>query len=87
MLVILDESITYVINKAQTDKEFQTKLYVIGGILGQGIREGVGLQKGGPQKFKIGDLVMQFLSGGMKLPFGGEQPAQRPQQSSNMPSA
>jgi len=42
--------------------DMQRKVYVIGGILGSGIRQGIGITKG-KGKLKLEDIIMQFVSG------------------------
>lgn len=42
--------------------EMQKRIYIIGGILGNGIRQGVGIGKT-KGKFKLEDLIMQVIGG------------------------
>jgi len=62
------------------DTEMQKKVYLLGVLLGNGIKTGIGL-KGGSGKFKMTDLL------GMALPkifpqlFGGEGKEQKPSMS------
>lgn len=52
--------------------ELQKKIYVLGVLLGNGIRSGVGIgTKGG--KFKFEDLIGQALAGILGKALGGEQ--------------
>lgn len=74
---ISEEIFTNILEKAQNDKEIQQKLYIVGGILGQGIASGIGLKGGQKQgKFNIGNLIMGFLGQKFQLPTGEEQPQQ-----------
>ena len=61
------------LDKVQSDAEIQKRIYILGGILGQGIKSGVGLS-GKTGKFKFEDLVGSLIGGFLqnnKL-FGGQ---------------
>jgi len=70
----------------QTNPALQQRIYMVGGILGKGIRDGVGIDKMMPKRKggiegMLYDLVGSFI--GNKIGFGqqqGEQEAIEPQQ-------
>jgi hypothetical protein len=83
-----EEFIENILEKAQSDAEFQKRIYVLGGLLGQGIKAGIGFQQGGGGKFKWQDLVMNFVGQKFGLNFNQQQQQQQqPPQTSNIPSA
>ena len=61
-----------------TNTESQKKIYTIGGIIGNGVRAGVGIG-GKSGKFKMEDLFGQVISGfvGKMLPGGMQQEQQQ----------
>ena len=51
-----------IFDEIATNEDIQKKIYSLGGLLGSGIRQGVGIGKrGGKMSFQ--DLAMQFISG------------------------
>jgi len=59
--------------------EWQKRTYVIGGLLGQGIKKGIGIGKTGG-KFKMEDMMSQIVGTFIQKAFGG---AEQQQQSSS----
>jgi hypothetical protein len=73
---VITNSIENVIRDVSEDVELQKKLYQLGGIMGNGVKAGVGLTtKGG--KFKFEDLAMGLLSkylvGNQEQPINSEK--------------
>jgi hypothetical protein len=90
MLEIVEESIENLLKAVETDKEMQQKIYVLGGILGQGVKAGLGMGAGkSSSKFGVGDMIMRFIGNKLESKFGGEQPQQgfNQPQNTNIPSA
>lgn len=73
---IITISIENVIRDVSEDVELQKKLYQLGGIMGNGVKSGLGLQTRGG-KFKIEDLLMglasKFLGGNQEQPINSEK--------------
>jgi hypothetical protein len=68
-------------DEIMTNKELQGKLYTVGAILGNGVRQGIGINtKGG--KFKLDNIIGEVVGGLAKkyLNIGGEQEQSQPQQ-------
>jgi hypothetical protein len=67
IVYISEEIIDNMLEKATQDAETQKRIYVLGALLGQGIKSGIGLQKTSG-KFKMEDIISmavgQFLQGG-----------------------
>jgi hypothetical protein len=59
--VILDFS-EVLLDEVTQNVEFQKKIYMMGGLLGQGVRQGIGIGKTGG-KFKIEDAIAQIIAG------------------------
>lgn len=59
--LILDFS-EILMNEVMNNVEYQKRIYIIGGLLGQGIRQGIGLARG-RGKFKIEDAIGALLQG------------------------
>ena len=65
------------------NEDMQKKIYLLGGIVGSGIRQGVGLTRG-KGKMKLEDILMQLVSGYIQknvLP----QPQNAPQEATGFP--
>ena len=58
---IITNSIENVIRDATEDVELQKKIYQLGGLIGNGVKSGIGIQTRGG-KFKIEDLLMGLAS-------------------------
>jgi hypothetical protein len=73
---IITVSIENVIRDVSEDVELQKKLYQLGGIMGNGVKAGVGLTSRGG-KFKLDDLIMglasRFLGGNQEQPINTER--------------
>lgn len=83
--ILTDDKILDIFDMALTemtqDIETQKKVYILGGILGQGIKSGLGMgRKGG--KFKIEDIVAEGASMFLQKILGG-QSQQESQQSAD----
>ena len=59
--IILDFS-DVLLNELMQNVEYQKRIYVLGGLLGQGIKQGIGLPKTGG-KFKIEDAIGALIGG------------------------
>lgn len=59
---LLSEFGTFFLNKLATDQKFQQSFYLIGGLIGKGAKDGMGLGKGG-RKMDLMSLVGMFLEG------------------------
>lgn len=59
--IILDFS-DVVLDEITHNIDYQKKIYILGGLLGQGIKSGIGLPKKGG-KFKIEDIIGQLIGG------------------------
>lgn len=68
------------LEEVATNTELQNRIYMIGGILGTGIKNGIGLPGSGKGKFKLEDtiglLVQSFLPKILGAVGGQEQPQQ-----------
>ena len=72
LMEISEEIFTEMLEKLTNDAEMQKKVYLLGALLGNGIKSGLGIQKTGG-KFKMEDLfttALQAFLGG-KLNLGG----------------
>jgi hypothetical protein len=58
ILTIIDE----ILNEIQDNNEFQRKIYMLGGLLGNGIKSGIGLSTPRGGKFKWEDLAAALFS-------------------------
>jgi len=58
---MITNSIENVIRDVSEDVELQKKLYQLGGLLGNGVKSGIGLQTRGG-KFKLDDLAMSLAA-------------------------
>jgi len=58
---VINEVCDFIAEKATQDKEFQDKLYYIGGILGTGFAKGFGIQKGSGKRGMI-DFFIDMIS-------------------------
>jgi hypothetical protein len=75
----LIEKIEDISDEIMTNKELQAKIYTIGAILGNGIRQGIGINtKGG--KFKMEDIVGQVIGNVAGRIFGQQPPENQQQQ-------
>lgn len=61
----------FLLTEVTENVEWQKRFYVIGGLVGNGIRKGVGIGKTGG-KFKIEDVLGQVVSSFINKAFGGQ---------------
>ena len=67
------ETLDFVIDSSLKETEMQKKLYTLGLIIGNGIKQGVGIQ-GGKGKFKLEDIIAQGLGQFLSSAISGQQP-------------
>lgn len=67
-----------VLTEVTTDVETQKKVYVVGGILGQGIKSGLGMT-GKRGKFKLEDVASEAIGGFIQNFFQRKQQSGQPQ--------
>lgn len=74
------EKFDELLSEISSNTDMQKKLYVVGGVLGQGIKAGIGLQGKASGKFGmndiIGALLARFLGGNLLSGGNGQQPQQ-----------
>lgn len=75
---IVEDLFDLLLDKATNDPETQKRVYLLGGLIGNGVKEGLGLQKTGGRTGGLGGLVMQLLSGllSKRLPGGQSNPVE-----------
>ena len=78
----ISEIFEFVVDDALQNEAMQKKIYTLGGLIGSGVRQGIGIQKQGSGKFKMEDLIMSFAGNFLnsKLGLGMTQQDTPPQQ-------
>ena len=65
------EKVEDIVTGLLNDQENQKKLFALGGLIGQGIKTGVGINPATSGKFKLQDLITQII--GRYLTLGQQQ--------------
>lgn len=67
----ISEIFEFVVDDALQNEAMQKKIYTLGGLIGSGVRQGIGIQKQGSGKFKMEDLIMSFAGNFLNSKLGG----------------
>jgi len=70
------EKVEDIVDGLLSNEENQKKLFALGGLIGQGIKTGVGINPRTSGKFKFQDIITQIIGGYLGL---GQQQQNQPQ--------
>ena len=75
------QKLTFLIDEVAQDDKTMQKLYIIGGVLGQGVAQGAGIKNltGSRGGFKFKDIIGQFIGGFIQNKLGGSPQTEQEQ--------